>query len=290
MSTSATSTSIVPARAGTIPTTRNRAPRLTFARVARAEWIKTGTLRSSYWTVGSTLAFTLLFAAGVLLVIPLASPAEVPDPAAVIIDNYGAAPGLGVIGFSGMFAYALVAVYGVLIVSSERSSGLIATTLAAVPRRTPVLLAKLVVSSVVGAVIGLVAGAASFLLVQPALAGFGLGSNLFDLDTLQVLAGGSVFLGLIAAMSTAIGSLFRSTAAALGAVLGLLVLAPAILPIVPGIGGIVTEFLPSTAGMMLFQSAAQVGWQPIVTGGAVLLAWTAGAAVVGGVLFTRRDV
>ncbi|MEV1130284.1 ABC transporter permease subunit [Agromyces sp. NPDC049794] len=291
MSTSTMSTSTVPARAGTVRTARGTAPRLTFARVARAEWIKTGTLRSSYWTVGSTLAFTLLFAAGVLLVIPLAPTAEVPDPAAVIIDNYGAAPALGVIGFAGMFAYALVAIYGVLIVSSERSSsGLIATTLAAVPRRTPVLLAKLLVSSVVGAVIGLVAGAASFLLVQPTLAGFGLGSNLFDLDTLQALAGGSVFLGLIAAMSTAIGSLFRSTAAAMGAVLGLLVLAPTILPIIPGIGGIVSEFLPSTAGMMLFQSAAQVGWQPIVTGGAVLLAWTAGAAVVGGVLFTRRDV
>jgi hypothetical protein len=42
--------------------------------------------------------------------------------------------------------------------------------------------------------------------------------------------------------------------------------------------------------MMLFQSAAQVGWQPILTGGLVLLGWTAGAAMLGGVLFKRRDV
>jgi len=42
--------------------------------------------------------------------------------------------------------------------------------------------------------------------------------------------------------------------------------------------------------MMLFQSAAQVGWQPIVTGGLVLLGWTAGAAALGAVPFKRRDV
>jgi ABC-2 type transport system permease protein len=99
-----------------------------------------------------------------------------------------------------------------------------------------------------------------------------------------------VFLGLIAVLSTAIGSLFRGTAAAMGAVLGLLLVAPAILPIIPGIGGELASFLPSTAGMMLFQSASEVGWQPIITGGLVLLGWTVGATVLGGVLFTRRDV
>ena len=107
---------------------------------------------------------------------------------------------------------------------------------------------------------------------------------------LQSLAGGTVFLGLIAVLSTAIASLFRGTAAAMGAVLGLLVLAPALVPIIPGIGSILAAGLPSSAGMMLFQSAAQVGWQPIVTGGLVLLGWTAGAAALGAVPFKRRDV
>jgi ABC-2 type transport system permease protein len=73
-------------------------------------------------------------------------------------------------------------------------------------------------------------------------------------------------------------------------VLGLLLLAPALLPIIPVVGAHLAGALPSAAGMMLFQSAAQVGWQPIVTGGLVLAGWTAGAAVLGGVLFTRRDV
>ena len=272
------------------PTRPGAATRLTFPRVARAEWIKAATLRSTYWTIGVSVAFVLLFAAGIVFAVTLAPPADVPDPAAVITENYGATPSLGVIGFAFMFAYALVAIFGVLVVGPERSSGLLATTLAAVPRRTPVLAAKLLVSAVVGVVMGLVGAIASFLIVQPQLAGLGMGSSIADPAVLQVLAGGAVFLGLIAVLSTAIGSLFRSTAAGMGAVLGLLLAAPAIVPIVPGIGGWIAGFLPSSAGMMLFQSASEVGWQPITTGGLVLLGWTVGATALAGVLFTRRDV
>jgi ABC-2 type transport system permease protein len=272
------------------PTPRASAPRLTFPRVTRAEWIKAGSVRSTYWMIGGTLAFVLIFAAGVLSLVAFAPAADVPDPAAVITDNYGATPSIGVLGFAFMFAYALVAVFGVLLVGPERSTGLLSATLAAAPRRTPVYAAKLLVSAVVGAAIGIVGAVASFLLAQPVLAQYGLGSSLADPEVLQVLAGGAAFLGPIAALSTAIGSLFRGTAAAMGAVLGLLLVAPAILPIIPGIGGELAGFLPSSAGMMLVQSAAQVGWQPILAGGLVLLGWTAAATVLGGVLFTRRDV
>lgn len=276
--------------AAAAPTRRSVEPRLTLPRVVRAEWIKTATLRSTYWTIGASLAFVLLFAAGIMFAVTLAPPTEVPDPAAAITDNYGVTPSLGVLGFAFMFAYALVAVFGVLVVGPERSSGLLATTLAAVPRRTPVLAAKLLVSALVGVVMGLVGAVASFLVVQPQLAGLGMSSSLVDPDVLQVLVGGAVFLGLIAVLSTAIGSLFGGTAAGMGAVLGLLLAAPGIIPIIPGIGGHIAGFLPSSAGMMLFQSASEVGWQPIITGGLVLLGWTVGATVLAGVLFTRRDV
>lgn len=269
------------------PTT---APRVRFTRLVGSEWLKARSVRSTPWTIGATVGVTVLFAAGILQLVLLAPAADVPDPAAVVTDNYGAVPTLGVLGLSFMFSYALVAVLGVLLMSPERSSGLLAATLAAAPRRTPVFAAKLLVAAALGVAVALVVGLASALLAQPALAGLGLASSPFDPDALQVMMGGAVFLGLVAAMSTAIASLFRGTAAAMGAVLGLLLLAPALLPIIPGIGAHVAGVLPSGAGMMLFQSAAQVGWQPIVTGGLVLLGWTAGAAVLGGVLFKRRDV
>ncbi|MBM7505257.1 hypothetical protein ACFPER_13680 [Agromyces aurantiacus] len=265
-------------------------PRLTASRVIRAEWIKAATVRSTYWTAGLAIATAVLFAGGILYAVTLAPASDVPDPAAVLAENYGPAPSLGVLGYAFMFAYALVAVAGVLLVGPERSTGLLAATLAAAPRRSLVFAAKLLVSGAVGAGIGAVAAVASFLVVQPQLGRLGLGASLVDAQVVQVLAGGVVFLALIGVISTAIGSLFRSTAAGLGAVLGLLMVAPAILPLVPGVGPAVAGWLPSTAGMMLFQSAAQAGWPPILTGGFVLLAWAVGAAALGGVRFARRDV
>lgn len=274
----------------TVPAPAAAAPRLTFRRVIRAEWIKAATVRSTYWTIASAIATVLLFAGGILFIVTLAPASEVPDPTAVLADNYGPVPSLGVMGFAFMFAYALVAILGVLMVGPERSTGLLAATLAVVPRRTPVFAAKLLVSAAIGAAVGLVGAIASFFLVQSQLAPLGLGSMITDPDVLQVLAGGAVFLALIAMLSTAIGSLFRGTAAAMGAVLGLLMVAPLILPLVPGIGAELAGWLPSSAGMMLFQSAAQAGWQPILTGGLVLLAWTVGSVALGGARFARRDV
>ena len=122
----------------TVPAPAVAAPRLTFRRVLRAEWIKAATVRSTYWTIASAIATVLLFAGGILFIVTLAPASEVPDPTAVLADNYGPVPSLGVMGFAFMFAYALVAILGVLIVGPERSTGLLAATLAVVPRRTPV--------------------------------------------------------------------------------------------------------------------------------------------------------
>jgi ABC-2 type transport system permease protein len=279
------SVSIVPSAS-----TRRSAPRLTVRHVIGAEWIKAATVRSTYWAVAAAIATVLLFAGGILFVVTLAPASDVPDPAALIAQNYGAVPSLGVLGYAFMFAYAIVAILGLLVIGPERATGLLAATLAAAPRRLPVFGAKLVVSAAIGAVTGLVGAIGAFFMVQPQLTPLGMGSNLVDADVLQVLAGGAVFLALVAVLSTALGSLFRSTAAGMGAVLGLLLVAPVLLPMVPGIGGELAGWLPSTAGMMLFQSAAQAGWQPIVTGGLVLLAWTVGAVALGGVRFMRRDV
>lgn len=290
MSASASASASDYAGVCTVPTPGAAAPRLTFRRVIGAEWIKAATVRSTYWTIAAAIATVLLFAGGILFIVTLAPASEVPDRAAVLIDNYGQVPSLGVMGFAFMFAYALVAVMGVLLIGPERATGLLAATIAVVPRRTPVFAAKLVVSAAIGAAIGLIGAVTAFLIVQPQLAPLGMGSTLADAEVLQVLAGGTAYLALIAMLSTAIGSLFRGTAAGMGTVLGLLLVAPAILPLVPGIGAELAGWLPSTAGMMLFQSAAQGGWQPILTGGLVLLAWTVGSVILGGARFMRRDV
>ncbi len=212
------------------------APRVTFARVVRAEWVKTGTVRSTYWTAALALAFTLLFAAGILYLVLLAPAADVPDPAALVTENYGATPSVGVLGLAFMFAYALVAILGVLAVSPERATGLLATTLAAVPRRTPVYVAKLLVSASIGVGVALVVGTASVLIAQPALAGLGLDSSFFDPRCSS--------RSRAAQCSSASSPSCRRRSPRCSAAprrrwapcSGLLVLAPALVPIIPGIG------------------------------------------------------
>jgi len=265
------------------------APRVTFRGVLRSEWIKLRSLRSSVWAavlaVGTTALFTGLIAIGFLV-----APTSGEDPVEIIDATFGDRPAIGALGFVILISQSIVAILGVLVVSTERGSGLLAVTATAVPRRTPILAAKLVVSAVAGFVLGLVSSAVTYLLLQPALAALGMEAWIVDAPTVQALIGGAVYLALIAVFGTALGSLFRSTAAGLGLVLGIILAAPALLPMIPVIGGTLARILPTSVGMLLFQPFDEVGWTTVLTGLAILLAEVAAAAVVAGALWKRRDV
>ncbi|WP_210505535.1 ABC transporter permease [Naasia sp. SYSU D00057] len=264
-------------------------PRVTFRGVLRSEWIKLRSLRSSVWAAVLAVASTAMFT-GLIVLGFLIAPTSGEDPAEIIAATFGARPAIGVLGFVILIAQSIVAVLGVLVVSTERGSGLLAVTATAVPRRTPILAAKLIVSATAGFVLGLVTSAISYLFLQPALAALGMEAWRLDAPTVQALIGGAVYLALIAVFGTALGSLFRSTAAGLGLVLGIVLAAPVLLPIIPVIGGTLARILPTSVGMLLFQPFDEVGWTTVLTGLAILLAEVAAAAVVAGVLWKRRDV
>jgi ABC-2 type transport system permease protein len=185
---------------------------------------------------------------------------------------------------------ALVALFGVLLVSGERGSGLLNVTLAAVPKRTPVLVAKLAVSGATGFILGLATAAVTLVVAQPTFAGLGMGAHFWSPTGAQVLLGGAVSLALLAMLGTALGSLFRNTAAAAGAVLSLILIAPGLVGLLPGIGDTVSHLLPSSAGMILSQPADTIGWSTLATGLLVLVGWVAVSTGLAAVLWKRRDV
>jgi ABC-2 type transport system permease protein len=271
--------------------TRIGAAHLSAAHLLRAEWVKYRSLRSSYWAAGITVLLSALFASILILGIAVAPVEATTDADEVITGTFGERPTLGVLGYGFLFATTLVGVLAVLLVSTERGTGLFNVTFTAVPRRTPVLAAKLVLSAGIGFALGLTIGVVSYLIVSPELAAQGYPAGLFEGDVLQVLLGGAVFLSLIAVLSTSLGSMFRGTASGAGTVLALLVFAPVLLPLIPaGIGAALARFLPTSAGMMLYQPAGDVGWATILAGSAILLTWVAAAAVAAVVLLKRRDV
>lgn len=263
--------------------------RVRFGGVLRSEWIKARTVRPPVWTAAVAVGTAALFAGSVPLATAVAR-AEGADARAVIVEHFGERPSLQTLAFTLALVQALIALVGVLLVSGERGSGLVNVTLAAVPRRTPVLFAKLALSGILGFALGLATAAAGIAVAQPALAAVGMGGELWTATGAQVVVGGAVSLSLLSVISTALGSLFPNTAAAAGAVLALLLIAPGIVGLVPVVGGQVSQALPSSAAMLLFQPADAVGWSTVATGLLMLVGWAAVSTGLAAVSWKRRDV
>jgi ABC-2 type transport system permease protein len=147
-----------------------------------------------------------------------------------------------------------VAVLGVHVISGEYSSGLIFTTLVAIPNRLAVLAAKALVLSVAVAVVGLVGG-----------------------------SGSAVYLVLIALLSLGIGAVVRDSAVAIGTVLGLLYLPPILTQLVSSahLHRLLDQWSPMTAELAI------KGFTGSRAGLGVLALWSAAALLAGAVRLHR---
>ena len=217
--------------------------------------------------------------------------------------RYGqAGPGLDLtrLSLTGIYlGQAIVAILGVAAIGGEYSSGVMRTTLTALPRRTTVLAAK---AATVGAVVlaaGTVAVLGCLLAGRLLLPGRGFtaahGYPLLSLasgPTLRAAAGSVLYLALIALLSLGVATAVRSSAAAIGVVLGLLYLFPLIAAVVPEQHWQrhLQQIAPMTAGLAVqsttgLRNLAIGPW----AGLGVLAAWAAAALVVGGLLLRLRD-
>ena len=107
----------------------------------------------------------------------------------------------------------LVGALAVLTIGSEYSTGSIRTTMTAVPRRTPVLVAKALVLSGVTFLFGVLSAFLCHLLVQPILAAEDLGYDVWrEAVLLNVLAVG-LFYMITAWLGFGLGALLKSTVA-----------------------------------------------------------------------------
>lgn len=279
----------------TSPTASRTSPyRLTFGHVLRAEWIKFRSLRSTWWTLGITVAvmvgFSLMFAAVVSSM----------DSAGVSAEEagMGAADGVGVmvitVGYS--FAQLAVAVLGALTVTGEYSTGMIRSTLSAVPRRTPALAAKMIVVGVVTAVTTAVAVGLSYLVTYPILSGKDMTVDFSSADDQRALIGVVLYLTAVALFSVAVGVLLRSSAGAIFTLVAVFFVLSMVLGIVQGFTGAdwvqtVMNSLPASAGEQVVLGGGMSSPDAIDPwpGYAVLVGWTAALTVAAAVVLKRRD-
>jgi len=210
-----------------------------------------------------------------------------------------AGPTTSIIAFSiaaGM-AQLAVAVLGTLVITGEYSTGMIRSTLAAVPRRLPALWAKGVVLTAAILVVSTVSVGLSLGVMELLLRSKGLAPDLGDRETIRILAGVPLYLAAIALLAFAIGALLRHSAGALATVLGLLLVIPTLFQIPWKPLQLIGPFMPATAGSKILMAAQTGPVPPEVVGAvlspwqgfAVLLAWIAVLLTVASVLMRRRN-
>ncbi len=257
---------------------------VTQVRVIRAEWTKLYSLRSTAWTLGT--AVVLIVGLAVIVGAVVSSQWDTMNP----LEQATFRPGTDPLSGIGL-AQLAVGVLGVLTTSNEYSTGMIRSTLAAVPRRTPVLWAKLVVLTVVVGVVSLVTIVASFFLAQTLLSGEGLNVGLDEPYVMHVILSGPIYLVIVAIMGMSFGALLRHTAGAISALVGILFLLPLLFALLPGAWfDQATPYLFGAAGQA-FWSPPSLGQNQITSAFAAFLvaaAWV-GALFAGAVYRLLRD-
>lgn len=277
-----TATTITPT---SVPTTRHPDPgrRHLLQAAVRSEWTKMRTVRSTMWTL--LVAVGLAIGFGALVGVTQMNSWDSLDAAERARFDPTA------FSLSGLFlAQIAVGVLGVLMVTSEYATGQIRATLAATPQRLTVLGAKAGTFIAVVLAVGLVASFGAFASGQAIFSGKGLGASLGDPHVARAVIGGALYLAAVGVLGLGLGAIFRRTAGAVSAFVGILVIVPLVAGFFPASWNeTIGKYLPARAGMAVFNVMPDPTSLSPWAGFAVLAAYAALALIIGGALLVRRD-
>ncbi|MFD6023635.1 ABC transporter permease [Streptomyces griseoluteus] len=254
------------------PSTADGRPayRVTARRVVASEWAKLFSLRSS-WIV---LALSLLFVVAFGLIASFRYRSEIGS--GQMNQDFARQNAVGLSLFGTNFAQLALGVLGVLVTAGEYSTGMIRSTLAAVPRRLPVLWSKAVVTGLAALAVATAGAFVAFLLGSRIVAGTPAATGLSHTGVVRSLLGAGLYLCVVAVIGTALGTLLRSVAGAISALVAALMLIPGLITLLPsGWRDGISPYLPSNAGASMFAVTPDPGTLTPGAGLLVLLAWAA---------------
>lgn len=268
--------------------TQRRAPlgngRATLGTSVSSEWIKVRSLRSTWWALLATVV--IIVGLGTLF-------------AAVRAHRYNQVGSEGFelltdptqVSLRGIYLGQLaVGVLGVLVVTGEYATGMIRASLAAIPRRWPVLVAKAVTLAVVTFVVTEAASFAAFVLGQAALASTHHQASLSTPGALRACLGAGVYLTIIGLLGVGLGFLLRSTAGGIATLVGIVLILPLLAQALPTpYSTDVMKYLPLTAGSQIIATHADPNTLSAWTGIGVAAAYAAAALLGGLIVLRRRD-
>jgi len=251
-----------------------------------SEWTKIRSVRSTYWTllaaVGATIGLSAIVCAVFVSQYAKLKPADKAAFHAASVSLTGA-----------LLAQLAIAVLGVLVVTSEYGSGMIRTTLAAVPRRISVLAAKAAVFGAVTMAVATVACFAAFFIGQGILSAKDIGVDIGSPHALRTVLATSLYLTILGLLALGIGTVIRKTAGAISAVVGMIFVLPVVASFLPSSMEAIQKFLPSNAAQSILNGGSNarsgVEWLSPWAGLGVFFLYAIVALGAGALSFVRRD-
>ena len=285
---SSTPTSSTPTRRGTAA---GVGPGPRFLRVLNSEFIKFRTLTSTLILLACTLLVMVGFGALTGWGTGTFSEQAMRDPeaAAAIAAQGDLAITVPTSGIA--FAQLILGSLGVLLMSSEFTTGMARSTFAAVPKRLPAFVAKLIVVVVASFLLTATSSFLAGLVALPILDSYDLKLDLGSSQSVKLLLVSSVYVAAVAAIGLALGSIIRNSAGGIMSLVGLFFVAPIALQIIQGdVAKEIRKYLPGntvepmTAVKHLPDTLE--AWQAAL----VLGAWVVVPVILAMVLLKKRDV
>jgi ABC-2 type transport system permease protein len=255
------------------------------SQVLRSEWIKLWSLRSTRWSLAAGLLGLLL---GILVAFfDMSRWSTLPLDTRVHYKSVDTA----LIGWH--LSELAIGVLGVLVITGEYSTGMIRSTFMAVPRRLPVLWAKVLVFSAVVLVLAFPMTFIGFFGASAVMTQHHVNPSLSTPGALRAVIAIPLFLTALAVFTVSLGALVRNTAGAIAIFAGIIFVLPGLVGVLSNsLKNSINPYLPSNAASAFFTATPDpadhllrpwVGFGVFCGYAAILL----GAAAV---LLVRRDV
>jgi ABC-2 type transport system permease protein len=252
--------------------------------VFKSEWTKLYSLRSTRYALLATVLMTIGF--GII-----ASAATVSRWGSMTAADKASFDPLSTSLLGVSFGVLSVGVLGVMLIAGEYTTGMIRSTMTAVPKRLPVLWGKAGVYALVAFVLAIPSALIAFFAGQAILSGKHLQIAFSHPGVAGAVLGAAGYLTLVGLFAMGLAAILRNTAAGIATFAGVMFVLPPLISILPSsIANSIDPYLPSNAGQAMMQIGQHAHTLSPGAGLAVFAGYVVAVIAAAAVLLVKRDV